>query len=317
MSTPMALIAAGDFVSDGTAKFIELPSRASLFTVRNRSIWGTNPVDLVVAAEWARGYSAGQATTTLEAATGLLSASLIAAGGNGFTEVNDNTLDPGAPVTTGTQINQAAPAVVLDATSPAVGDIVRLFNVTGMVQVGGLEFTVTAVNAGVSYTLGYLDSSAFAAVATNVDYRVLKASRYSPTKRWITGITSAASAEITLSVTHGYSVGDIITVNVPDASFGMTEINGKTAKITAVNTTTNTITVDIDSTGFTAFAFPASAVAALGVTFPMVVPVGEISGLITAASTNASNFGMIIGSDISGSNTDIIDWRAFAADLSN
>ncbi len=112
---------------------------------------------------------------------------------------------------------------------------------------------------------------------------------------------------ITLSVAHGYTVGQEVRFNVPSA-FGMTEINGLLGVITAVTTgSTNTITVNIDSTGFTAFAFPTSAVAAAGVTFAQVVPVGEAAinsvsqpfgNLLDDATRNVSVTGVIVGSTV-------------------
>jgi hypothetical protein len=64
----------------------------------------------------------------------------------------------------------------------------------------------------------------------------------------ITGITQAASAEITLGAAHGRVVDDSIHLS---AVAGMTEINGLRGTVTAVTATT--VTVDIDSTLFTAY----------------------------------------------------------------
>lgn len=317
MSTPMSLIASGSFTSAGTAQTITFPSQVDYFVIRNRSIWGSNPADLVVESTWARGYGDGQATTISEANTGVMSATLIAAGGAGFTEVDETVLTPGALVAlNGTEITSANPAVASTAATPLINDIVRIINPTAMLNIGGLEFTVTAVALNTNFTLGYLDASGGTfADATGGSYRVIPAARYSPTRRWITAITTGATTEIQLSVTHAYVAGDIITVHLPDANFGMTQIDGLQGEITAVNTTTNTITVDIVSTGFTAFAFPTSAIAAGGITFPHVSPVGEIATQLTAATDNDSRFGMFLGTGVVGSNTDVMDWRAFSSDV--
>jgi len=315
MSTPMSLVASGSFASAGTARTIGFPTQIDYFVVRNRSIWGSNPADLVVESTWYRGYGNGQATTVSEANTGVMSATLVATGGAGFTEVDQTSLAPGALVATGTAITNASPAVVSDANNPAVGDIVRVMNTTGMLQIAGLEFSVTAIAAGVSYTLGFLAAAGFGAAATNADYRIIPAARYSPERRWITGITAAASAVITLSVTHQYVVGDIITVHLPDANFGMTEIDGLQGEITAINAGNNTVTVNIDSTGFTAFAFPTSAIAAAGISFPHTTPVGEIATQLTAPIENNSIFGLTLGTAVVGSNTDVMDWFAFSRDV--
>jgi len=313
MSTPMALIAQGSFISDGAARTLEFPCAIDYFVVRNRSIWGSNPADLAVECVWSRGYADGQATTLVEANTGALSAVAIAAGGAGFTEVDYTNTEPGALVATGTAITAATPAVVSDATSPAVGNIVRMLNTTGMLQISGLEFEVTAVTAGVNFTLGYLPAVGFAAAATNADYRVLPDYRFFPRRRWITAMTAANPVVISTSVAHGYAVGARITVNNPDANFGMPEIHGLTGTVTAV--TANTITTDINGAAFAAFAFPTSAVAAAGVTHATVTPFGEVATILTQATDNVLRSGLRLDTGVVGSNTDVMDWLAFSRDM--
>lgn len=313
MSTPMALIASGTFTSAGTARTISFPSRVDYFTIRNRSTWGTSP-NLRVQSEWYRGYAAGQSTGTLETGAAVLEARADAAAGNGFTEVDDSTLTDGALVATGTAITAATPAVVSDANNAAVGDIVRMINTTGMLQIAGMEFSVTAINAGVSFTLGFLPAAGFLAAATNADYRLIPVTRYLPERRWVTAITAANPAVVTLSVTHQYLVGDIVTFRVP-AAFGMIEMDNLEGEITAISTANNTITVDIDSSGFTAFAFPTSAIAGTGVTFAQVVPVGEIATQLTNPTDNQTIFGLTLGTSVVGVNTDVMDWIAYARDV--
>lgn len=312
MSTPMALIAQGHYTSDGNARTLEFPCAIDYFLVRDRTLWGSNPT-AVVESNWYRGFGDGQAQTVTEGGAGALSATLVAAGGAGFTEVDFTDITPGPLVATGTAITAATPAVVADATSPAVGSIVRMINTTGMLQIAGLEFTVTAVTPGVNFTLGYLPAVGFAAAATNADYRVVNDYRFFPRRRWITNITAAAAAVITTSVAHGYVVGSRITVNLPDANFGMVEINGLTGTVTAV--TASTITTDIDSAAFTAFAFPTSAIAAAGVTHPTVVPFGEVSTILTQATDNVMRSGLFLDTGVVGANASVMDWFAFSRDM--
>lgn len=311
MSTPLALIAQGHFTSTGAATTIELPKRPDYFMIRNRSTWGTAPT-AVVQSEWFYGYGDGQATTITEGGGSALTATAIAAGGAGFTFVDLSSQTPGALVATGTAITAATPAVVADATSPAVGDIVRMINTTGMLQIGGMDFTVTAVTPGVNFTLGYLPAAGFAAAATNADYRVIPAKYYSPYRRWITAITAANPSVITVSVAHNYLVGDRISIHNPDANFGMPEINGLEATITAV--TASTITTDINGAAFTPFAFPTSAVAAVGVTHPTVTVVGEVATKLTSSLTNTAYYGMYLDTGVVGANTNVMDWMAFSRD---
>lgn len=311
MSTPLALIAQGHFTSTGAATTIELPKRPDYFVIENRSLWSTAPT-AVVRSWWYDGYANGQASTLTEGAGSALTATTIAAGGAGFTFVDLSSQTPGALVATGTAITAATPAVVTDATSPAVGAIVRMINTTGMLQIGGLDFTVTAVTPGVNFTLGYLPAAGFAAAATNADYRVIPPKYYSPYRRWITQITAANPAVITVSVAHNYLVGDRIAIHNPDANFGMPEIDGLTGTVTAV--TASTITTDINAAAFTAFAFPTSAVASAGVTHPTVTNVGEVATKLTSSMDNTAYYGMYLDTGVVGANTNVMDWMAFSRD---
>lgn len=311
MSTPMSLVAQGSYISDAAARTIVFPCAVDYFCVRNRSLWGTAPT-AIVESTWYRGYADGQATHLTEGGGSALTATATAAAGLGFYEVDFTDTEPGALVATGTAITNATPAVVSDATSPAVGNIVRMTNTTGMLQIAGLEFEVTAVTPGVDFTLGYLPAAGFGAAATNADYRILPDKRFLPRRRWITAITAANPVVITTSIAHGYAVGSRITVNNPDANFGMPEINGLRGTVTAV--TASTITTDIDGAAFTAFAYPTSAVAATGVTPPHVVPYGEVSTILTEATDNVLQSGLLLETAVVGANTNVMDWVAFSRD---
>lgn len=301
MSSPVNAILSGTFTSDGTAVSISLPSGYSSFEMVNITDAGSAAANTNVMR--AKAYSSlpdGYAFRNLKtsgAATLALESMITTAG---FTFVGDSGLQTPGAASAITAITAASPAVVSSASGAVVGDIVRIYNTTGMLQVASLDFTVTAVNPGVTQTLGYLDASGFAAAATGGSIRVIPFdARFYPRSRYITKITKATSAVITLSVTHGYTVGQKVRVNVP-TDFGMTEIDGQLGTITAISTTNNTITVDIDSTAFTTFAYPTSATAAAGVSFPQVIPVGEAASesyanLLDDATENQSFSGIIIG----------------------
>jgi len=277
--------------------------------VRNRSLWGTTPNDRVEST-WRSTYAAGQSTGILETGAGALNAAADAAGGTGFTAIDQSTLTDGALVATGTAITAATPAVVSDVNNPSVGDIVRMINTTGMLQIAGMEFEVTAVTGGVDFTLGYLPAAGFGAAATNADYRIVPQSRYTERRRWITAITAANPAVVTTSISHGYSVGDKVVIHVPDSNFGMTQIDGLQAEISAV--TASTFTTDIDASAFTAFAFPTSAIAATGITFAHVTPEGEVATSLLSPTDNVSVFALELGTSVVGNNTDVMDWWAYS-----
>ena len=313
MSSPIRAILTGSFTSDGATKNISLPSGYDSFSMINITDLGstasnTNVMRAQGTSLMPAGYglynpkTSGAATLALEVSTAT----------GGFTFISDSAglANGGSVALNGTEINQASPAVANSGTTTNLVDsvsVVRLFNTTGMLQVSGMDFTVGTIVASTSFQLKYLDSSGFAAAATSGQYRIINASpRYYPRNRYITKITQASSAVITLSVTHGYTVGQSVRIIVPDA-FGMTEIDGLLGNITAISTANNTITVDIDSSAFTAFAFPTSAIAATGVSFAQVVPVGEAAinsstqaygNLLDDATDNVSFTGVSIGATV-------------------
>jgi hypothetical protein len=313
MSTPIHSLVSGSFTSDGNPLNISLPSGYNSFELVNiTDIGSAGATTPVMRAQGTSSMAAGSAyysTKTNGAATLDLEKTTTS---GGFTFVADSgTLAlGGSTALNGTEINQANPAVADTATTTGLvagSTVVRLYNTTGMLQVAGMDFTVGTIVGGTSFQLKWLDSSGFAAAATGGTFRIVNAqSRYYPRARYITAITAATSAVITMSVTHGLTVGQAVRIYVPSA-FGMTEINGLLGNITAVSTSNNTITVDIDSSSFTAFAFPTSATAAAGVTFAQVVPVGEAAinsvsqpygNLLDDATDNQSFTGVSIGSTV-------------------
>ncbi len=229
---------------------------------------------------------------------------------NGVTVIDTSIQTPEAAGNAITSITQAADAVVSKvAHGYIVGDRVRIYGSTGMLQIAGMDFTVTAVNAN-DFTIAYLDSSGFAAAATAGTARRLPSNPiYFPYTLYVTNISQAASAVVTMSVTHGLSIGQVVRMRCP-AAFGMSEINGLEGEITAVNTTTNTITLDIDSSAFTAFAFPTSATAAAGVDFPQVIPFGDAGNVLAGAQDNVSTFQVRLGTSAIGGNADVMEWIA-------
>lgn len=324
-TTPLAALLSGTFTSDGTTKNISLPSGYNSFEMINITDIGSTAANTnVMRAQGTSSMSAGSAYYNPKTSGAATNALEVTTTTGGFTFISDSaSLSNGASVAlNGTEINRANPAVAdTGSTTGLVAgvSVVRLFNTTGMLQVAGMDFTVGTIVTDTSFQLKYLNNTGFAADATSGSYRIINAdSRFYPRARYITAITKASSAVITMSVSHGYTVGQAVRIVVPSA-FGMTEINGLVGNITAITTgSTNTITVDIDSTGFSTFAFPTSATAATGVTFAQVVPVGEAAinsssqpygNLLDDATKNQSFTGVSIGTTVQTSGV-LYQWFA-------
>ena len=91
----------------------------------------------------------------------------------------------------------------------------------------------------------------------------------------------------------------------------MIEINGLAGTVLAI--TQHTFTVDIDTTAFTAFAFPLTA--AVPFSPAVVIPVGESAtfGTLDDATENIGVMGIVLAPGITspaGTAGDVILWRA-------
>lgn len=228
---------------------------------------------------------------------------------NGITFVQDTGSQAVGPaiVNAAGGITNAAPPVVTSGTLYPVGSVIRLSNTTAALQLSGMDYEVTVSGAG-TMTLGMVATAPGSAATANTLRLVNANARYYPKSRFITGITQAAQAVIAMSVTHGFTVGQDVRIIIPDG-WGMTQLNGTLARIVAIGTafggagTTNTITIDVDTTAMTAFAYPSSLVASLGVGVPQVVPVGEaaisaVANNLDDATVNISKTGVIVDSAV-------------------
>lgn len=315
------LVASGSFTSDGSAKDIALRSDFDFFRAVNYTQSATTQTTgRGCIFEWYKGLADGYAVmVTKEDSSNAMDLEVVTSGG--FTRRDQSVQTLGAvKAMSGTAIAKATSVVTVTSHGYSVGDRVRIYGTTGMLQVAGYDFTITAVPTANSFTLGYIDMSGFAADASAGSVRKVPNNPiYAPEKNYITGITAASSAVVKLSVTHGLTVGQKVRLHV-SSDFGMVEMDNLIGEITAVSTANNTITLDIDSSGFTAFAFPTSATAAAGVTPAHIVPVGEIASVLDGAMDNTAQILMELGAGAdgpAGSSSDKIYWQAYKAGFVN
>ena len=302
---PFTIITQGNFTSEGVGVRIPVPQSCDYIVTTNVTQMGTTQATgRCVRGEWYRNgadTSAGGTDannrglrwkkTNSTSAINVDSFSTSTASG-GFVYV------PVAPVTEaavtgGTTITQANGAVCTITNSYSEGDRVRLYATTGMLQIAGMDFTISSVSSA-GFTLAGLDSSGFAAGATSfVARRISQYDAVEPRYLYVTKITQASQAVVTVSCIHNYVVGELVTFQVPN-SFGMSEMSGLTGKIIAV--TDYTMTLDIDSSNFTAFAFPASTSVPTAQLFATLAPSGQrtqynpVTGLQTGYDFNYPPF---------------------------
>lgn len=313
----------GRFTSTGAAKTIALPNGVDWMEVWNKTVADADQTTAVgVKYYWQRGFADGEGWEMKKsnAANAANLDDFLSSGG--FTYVDSSASPNAALNATVTAVSSAAiPVVSNSGTNGLVaGDVVRMINVAGAQQLGGFDFTVgyNTLTSG-TFSLDYM--SQIVAGTTGSWMKIKFDPLYYPRHRMITKITKASSAVVTLSVTHGYKVGQEVRFVVP-ATHGMVEMNGLRGTITAIDTTTttgNSITVDIDSSGFTTYAWPLTAVNPFSPA--MVVPVGMDTpealdsgvDILSDATVNTGFTGMVLAAGANspaGQSNDVIYWKA-------
>ena len=271
------IVTQGSFVSTGANTQILLPSSADYFVTTNLTQMPLAPATaVVIRGEWYRGLTAVNDGIRWKKTNSTNAINIdtfgTATASNGFTYVPVPP-QPEAAVT-GTAITAATPAVVASTNTYSEGDYVTLYGTTGMLQISGMTFQISSVS-GSGYTLKGLPAVGFAAAATAlISRRVSKTMPVEPRTMYVTAISKATSAVITLSESPSYVTGQLVHFSVP-STFGMTEMNQLTGRITAVDTTNYTVTVNIDSSAFTTFAFPASTASPTATLFATMSPAGQ------------------------------------------
>lgn len=310
------IVQQGRFTSDGTAKLVTLRSDVDWMLVYNFTNAGATGDDSVK-FYWQRGM-ADLAGIRYFKDGGGNNLNLSTLTTTGFTRIDTSTnpLSAATAITAGTNATQ--PVMSTGNTGDLVaGDVVRLTGMTGQESLSGLDFQIDNVVANTSFRIAGAMANAPGAVATAGNWRKVKYDPiYYPRRRYIANITQAASAVVTTTVDHGFTVGQLVRFHVP-AECDMTQIDELVGTVTA--TTANTITVDIDSSGFSAFAFALPA--EVPYTPPQVVPVGEdtaeaLDNSVDILADAADNQGIIAmslpaGADApGGANNDVMYWVA-------
>ncbi len=299
----------GTFTSTGNAQFIPLPSGVDYMWIKNQTVSNASGAGSVAEAYWQLGMPQGQGTQYIKESTiGALVPGQFAAN-TGFFLQNTTNTTPGALVAL-TGITNGTPPVVNTASTAGLitGSIVRIYSTVGAQQFGGMDFTVNNVVSNTSFDLAYGPTIANANPGAG-NYAIIPFNPYFyPNLRYITNISQAQQAIVTLSVAHTLQVGQKIRFTVPYVTasrYGMTQLNGLEATIVAVgqadaNGYTNTITVDTNTTSFTAFSFPITTDPDFTPAF--ITPFGEntaqaltsMTNILADAIMNTGQIGMLL-----------------------
>ena len=125
-------------------------------------------------------------------------------------------------------------------------------------------------------------------------------------------LTQATNAQVSTSVAHGLTPGQEIRFKIPTTS-GMTQLNPQltnnyfptSSSVAAIVKTVvddYNFTINIDTTGYSAFTWP--TIAQMPTDFPTVTPFGEDTA--TALASNTAQVPTIAGQQIFNTNTGIL-----------
>jgi hypothetical protein len=312
------VIQSGSFTSTGVNVTLPIRSDVDWMRVINETRFAAGAVNNTgVEYIWRRGMTAGTGIAYQYTGAGALVSGGLAAG-TGFTLYDSSASMLGAAIAVAAGTNATSPVYTTATTAPvAVGSIVRVYG-TNQTNLNGLDFTVGAVTPATNFTMEAVLQQApgvtagangfWQFVAPNLTAYKL----FYPGRRVVANITQANPAVVTTLVDHGYVTGQQIRFQVPSVC-GMNQISGLTATVTV--TAVNTFTVNIDTTGFAAFAFPLPA--SVPFTPAEVVPVGETpstAGLLDDATYNQGLIGMTLAGGAiltpAGVSPDVISWVA-------
>ena len=349
---PFTILDGGSYTSTGANQVIPLPSSADYFRTWNitqMALTGT----VCVGGEWfgskfgAGASAANDGLRWRKAGSSVIQIDTFATAtaSNGFTYLTTLPVVEAQAANAITAISAANPAVVTQTNTYAAGDLVRIYNTTGDLTIGGMVFQISTVS-GAGYTLLGLANIAgnglAAATAGNtrrVGTTLLAPVAMNPEFLYITNISAATQAVVSTSVDPSlyYSVGMKMRLSVP-SSFGMRQADGLTGTIVAVNAVAASgnigaynVTLDIDSSAFTAFAFPLTALSPTARLFATLAPAGAKTSFdpVTLVQTGydftlqpfrTANFTpcMIIGggaASAGGANADVINWMSYKLEV--
>jgi hypothetical protein len=300
------IVTQGTFKQPATAvnQIIPLPSGADYFVTTNLTKMASASTTGCVRGEW---FGGGETTTgflskndglqwSKSSGNAILIESFSVAGVAGFTYVNKYP-DPEAALT-GTTITNASPAVATVTNTYSEGDTVIIYNAVGMQQISGMAFTISSVS-GSGFTLLGLNTPGSAATSFKVR-RIAPFARVEPQYLYVTAITQAVGAQVTVSQANLVYLGQKLGFTIP-ASYGMVQLNNfylpqnLPVVVTSIVDAYN-FTINVDTTGFTAFALPASSGSPTTQLFATVAPAGQstqynpITGVQTGYNFNQIPF---------------------------
>lgn len=384
--TEYSRMAKGRFTSTGQAQIINLPFKPDYVEFFNYTADAAFTDHRVLSAKWDANMGQGFAITTVRNTT-MQTDSVIANGISTFSAGLSFQFGAAYQHTGSTDfdISKANPGVVTTTTAHGLksGDVVIFQDLyqtstTGMPQIAGIPFTVTVINTtsfSIPWNTSTSNYTAFNSATSTGNVgsfkQVLYPYLYAPGVSIISGITVGTTTTIDTTDAHNFVVGQEVAIRMPQVpgvtpvAWGDSRYNSLPnsvipgspiyAYVIAV-TDYNTVVLNIDSTGYTAFNANIPVANVPGLQYPQIVAVGDVNTggvqisagsalypppftrpianttvntingpAIQGAFFNNTSQGFIIGSGTNVTDTDavlvgaaedVIYWRAFLHDIS-
>lgn len=379
--TEYSRMAKGRFTSTGAAQIVNLPFVPDFVEFINYTAAATPANHGIPFAKWDANMGQGFAIVDLFNATPVLITDSVDTNGiSTFTA--GQMLQYGATQSVST-ITKANPAVVTATAAHGLksGDVVIFQNLyqtatTGMPQIDGIPFTVTVTGATtftIPWNTNQSEYTAYDTATATEDAtfkQVLYPYLYAPGVSIISAITTGTTTTIDTTDAHNFVVGQEVAIRMPQVvgvtptAWGDARYNSLPNSLTPGSpqygyviavTDYNTVVVNINSTGYTAFNSNIPVANVSGLSYPQILAVGDVntggvqisSGsalypppftrpignttvntingpAIQGAFFNNTSQGFIIGagaaqgdatSVLVGAASDVIYWRAFLHDI--
>lgn len=368
--TEYSRIAKGSFTSTGVAKVINLPFQPDYVELINYTASAAFTDHRVLSAQWDVNMGQGFAITQVKNTT-YQTDSVITNGISTFSA--GQLLQFGAAKQVVASTKGATTSFEVTAHGYSVGDVVVFeglyqSSTTGMPQMAGIPFSVTTVTDANNFVVTWNSNNSSytnlsGSPAGSKVYKVLYPSLYLPSVTFINAITTGSTTTITTTTPHNLETGQEVAFRIPSA-WGTTQLNslpnvaipGSPIYGYVQSITDNfTFVVNINSSSYTAFTTAIAVTSVPGLTFPQVIPAGDINTggnlyngnalypspqfptssnrvstingpAIRGAFVNNTSQGFIVGAGtcvtdtaavLVGATGNVIYWRAFLHDYSS
>lgn len=294
-------MAQGSFACTAGQQVVYLPFVPDYVLVQN--IQGNNhnaAVNTVNTLQWTSNMNQGDGILTVQDASGNIHYNNVTNYANGF---GIQTFSAGLSFSFGTtftvsSITKASPAVVTTTAAHgySIGDIVIFEGISGMQQIAGIPLQITAVPSTTTFQIASsiwnVNQSNYSAVSTGTVKKINYPFLYAPGISFISGITLGTTTVINTTTPHNLVVGQQVAFRIPllpsgSQGWGTIQLNSLPntqgipgspmyGYVTTVNSSTQ-VTVNINSSSFTAFNSNIAATAVAGLSFPQMVAVGDVN----------------------------------------